>query len=135
MTDAVQAGGWLWRGIVVWDKTANSRPRAGFSARAEYLIWGTRGAFDREVYLPGVIAAATPRGDERRHMTEKPIGLLEQLMEICPEGGLVLDPFSGSGSTLDAARNRGRRALGFEINDAHLETAGKRLDQLSLEAA
>ena len=135
MTDAVQAGGWIWRGIVVWDKTANTRPRSGFSARAEYLVWGTRGPFDADIYLPGVIVAATPRGDERRHMTEKPIGLLEQLIAICPAGGLVLDPFVGSGSTLDAARNQGRRALGFELNDHHLETAGKRLAQGSLGEA
>jgi len=135
MTDAVQAGGWLWRGVVVWDKTANCRPRQGFSARAEYLVWGTRGPYESDVYLPGVIAAATPRGDERRHMTEKPIGLLEQLIDLSPSGGLILDPFVGSGSTLDAARNKGRSAIGFELNDHHIETAGKRLDQTSLEAA
>ncbi len=132
MTDAVQAGGWIWRGIVAWDKTSIVRPRAGFSARAEYIVWGTRGAFTRKVYLPGVISAATPRGDERRHMTEKPIGLLEQLVEVCPTDGLVLDPFVGSGSTLDAARNRGRRGLGFEINDTYLELSALRLDQTSL---
>lgn len=132
VTDAVQAGGWVWRGLVVWDKTTIARPRPGFSSRAEYIVWGTRGAIDLDVYLQGVIAAATPRGDERRHMTEKPIGLLEQLIQICPRDGLVLDPFAGSGSTLDAARNQGRRALGFELNDVHLETAGQRLAQGSL---
>lgn len=132
MTDAIQVAGWVWRGLVVWDKTAASRPRPGFSSRAEYVVWGTRGAFDREVYLPGVIPAATPRGAARRHMTEKPLGLLEQLVEVCPPGGLVLDPFVGSGSTLDAARNRGRHAIGFEINERHLATAALRLDQQSL---
>lgn len=133
VTDAVQAGGWVWRGIIVWDKTAgNVRPRSGFSAAAEYVVWGTRGPFTRDVYIPGVIPAATPRADIRRHQTEKPIGLLERLVEIAPPGGLVLDPFAGSGSTLDAARNRGRRSLGFELNDTHLETAALRLDQQSL---
>ncbi|HET9186675.1 MAG TPA: DNA methyltransferase, partial [Acidothermaceae bacterium] len=62
----------------------------------------------------------------------KPIGLLEQLVQVCPPGGVVLDPFAGSGSTLDAARNQGRRALGFELNDHHLESAGNRLAQASL---
>ena len=65
-------------------------------------------------------------------MTEKPLGLLEQLVEVCPPGGLVLDPFVGSGSTLDAARNRGRQAIGFEINARHLETAAQRLAQQSI---
>jgi site-specific DNA-methyltransferase (adenine-specific) len=132
VTDAIQAGGWVWRGIVVWDKTTIARPRPGFSSRAEYIVWGTRGIFNREIYLQGLISAAAPRGDERRHMTEKPLGLLEQLVAICPPGGLILDPFAGSGSTLDAARNLGRRAIGFELNDEHLETAGYRLAQLSL---
>ncbi len=132
MTDAVQAGGWVWRGIVPWDKTQIARPRAGFSARCEYVVWGTRGAFDAAVYLQGIVSAAAPRGDDRRHMTEKPVGLLEQLIEVCPPNGLVLDPFVGSGSTLDAARNRGRRALGFELNDEHLETASQRLAQGSI---
>ncbi len=54
---------------------------------------------------------------------------------IAPVGGLVLDPFVGSGSTLDAARNKGRNAIGFEINMDHLETAGHRLDQMSLGEA
>jgi len=131
MTDAVQAGGYIWRGIVAWDKI-HVRPRAGFSSRAEYLVWGTRGPYSSDVYLPGVIQAATPRGEERIHQTEKPLGLLEQLVEVCPPGGLVLDPFVGSGSTLDAARNRGRRALGFEINADYMELAARRLDQASL---
>lgn len=132
MTDAVQAGGYVWRGIVVWDKGPNVRPRPGFTSRAEYLVWGTRGPYASDLYLPGVILAPTPRGDARTHMTEKPLGLLEQLVEICPPGGLILDPFVGSGSTLDAARNRGRRAVGFEVNDQHLEAAGLRLAQGSL---
>ena len=129
LTDAIQAGGWIWRGVVIWDKGAAARPRSGFQARAEYIVWGTRGPFTEAVYLPGVIHAAAPRGNERRHMTEKPLGLLERLIEIAPMGGLVLDPFVGSGSTLDAARNCGRRALGFELNEDHLETAGMRLAQ------
>jgi site-specific DNA-methyltransferase (adenine-specific) len=131
VTDAVQAGGWVWRGIVVWDKTiGNVRPRPGFSSAAEYLVWGTRGAYDSDTYIPGVIPAATPRN--RIHQTEKPIGLLERLIDICPPGGLVLDPFAGSASTLDAARNRGRRAIGIELNDEHLENGALRLHQGSI---
>lgn len=136
MTDAVQAGGFVYRGIVVWDKGgAGGKPRRGFRASAEFLVWGTRGAFSDEVYLPGVVRATAPRSAVRLHQTEKPIGLLEQLVGACPPGGLVLDPFAGSGSTLEAARNKGRRALGFELNDHYIETAAKRLDQMSLEAA
>jgi site-specific DNA-methyltransferase (adenine-specific) len=71
------------------------------------------------------------------HPTEKPIdGLLDPLIRYaCPPGGLVLDPFAGSGSTLDAARQSGRRAIGIEANEAYCEAAARRLSALTLPAA
>jgi site-specific DNA-methyltransferase (adenine-specific) len=63
------------------------------------------------------------------HPTEKPVtGLLEHLISYaCPIGGLVLDPFAGSGSTLDAARRAGRRAIGIERHEPYAEAAARRL--------
>lgn len=72
------------------------------------------------------------------HHTEKPIGILDPLIRYaCPVGGLVLDPFAGSGSTLDAARQAGRRAIGIEGDEKYVEAAAKRLSQsvLDFEAA
>ena len=70
------------------------------------------------------------------HPTEKPLGILAPLLEYtCPEGGLVVDPFAGSGSTLDAARQSGRRAIGIEANEEYAEAAARRLDALTLPAA
>jgi site-specific DNA-methyltransferase (adenine-specific) len=64
------------------------------------------------------------------HPTQKPIDLLTPLIEYsCPPGGLVLDPFMGSGSTLVAARQSGRRAIGIEIARGDCETAVARLAQ------
>lgn len=70
------------------------------------------------------------------HPTEKPIvGLLDPLIRYaCPPGGLVLDPFAGSGSTLDAARQSGRRAIGIERHEPYAEAAALRLSQLTLGA-
>jgi site-specific DNA-methyltransferase (adenine-specific) len=70
------------------------------------------------------------------HPTEKPLGILSPLIEYaCPEGGLVVDPFAGSGSTLDAARQSGRRAIGIERHEPYAEAAAKRLSNLTLPAA
>jgi site-specific DNA-methyltransferase (adenine-specific) len=70
------------------------------------------------------------------HPTEKPLGILSPLLEYaCPPGGLVLDPFAGSGSTLDAARQSGRQAIGIECHEPYAEAAARRLDARTLPAA
>jgi site-specific DNA-methyltransferase (adenine-specific) len=66
--------------------------------------------------------------------TEKPTGIVEPLVEYgCPSGGLVLDIFAGSCSTLVAARNLGRRAIGIEKREAQCEQAARRLAQDCLD--
>lgn len=64
------------------------------------------------------------------HPTQKPLGILRPLIEFSvPPGGVVLDPFSGSGSTLLAAMEMGRRAIGIEISEAYCKETVKRLAQ------
>lgn len=64
------------------------------------------------------------------HPTEKPGGILDPLIRYAvPPGGVVLDPFAGSGSTLDAARAAGRRAVGIEIDERYAARAAARLAQ------
>lgn len=68
------------------------------------------------------------------HPTQKPVGLLELMVGYgCPSTGVVLDPFAGSGSTLVAARNLGRRAIGVEGREEQCEKTAIRLSQGVLE--
>lgn len=70
------------------------------------------------------------------HPTEKPPGVLCPLIEFSvPTGGTVLDPFAGSGSTGDAARQLGRHAVLIEANGEYVEQAARRLAQGTLPFA
>jgi site-specific DNA-methyltransferase (adenine-specific) len=85
--------------------------------------------------MRSVIAVPSMHG-RALHPTEKPIALLDPLIEYaCKPGGLIVVPFVGSGSDLDAARQSGRRAIGVELHEPYAETAAKRLSQGILEIA
>lgn len=127
-TDYLQAGGWVWRGVVPWAKKT-ARPQMGrFSAQCEYVVWGSAGPMpvERGVgCLPGFYEFAYP--SEREHITQKPLDLMAAMVEIVEPGGVVLDPFMGSGTTGVAAVQLGRKFIGCEQNEQYFEVACRRM--------
>ena len=63
------------------------------------------------------------------HPTQKPLALMKWCLTFFPLAKSVLDPFMGSGTTLVAAKNLGRKAIGIEIEERYCEIAAKRLSQ------
>jgi site-specific DNA-methyltransferase (adenine-specific) len=131
-TDAVQVGGWVWRGIVPWAKP-NARPQMGrFKAECEYAIWGSNGPMPANTdvgCLRGFYEMNPPTGATREHQTQKPRELMKQIAGIVVPGGVVLDPFTGSGSTGVGALAAGRCFVGVERSPAYLDIATRRLRQ------
>lgn len=99
------------------------------------------GAFNEEAFVryvdrpDNILSIGFSPSEAGLHPTQKPIRLMQALIELATQPGqVVLDPFAGSGSTLLAARNLGRKFFGYELDPQYFSTAKDRLqrEQLSL---
>ena len=131
MTDALQWAGWIWRGVLAWDKT-NSRPQRGrFRQQAEFVVWGSNGhmPIDRKApVLPGVFRQSMPVHAKRIHQTEKPLGVMRDIVHIVEPGEIILDPFAGAGTTVLAAKLEGYPSIGIELSSHYAQAAQERVD-------
>ena len=133
MTDVLQAGGFVWRGVVAWNKGRGSRaPHKGyFRHQCEYIVCGTNGPCPKAEHagpFDGCMEEVVRQAD-KFHMTGKPTRLLERLVECVPPGGRVIDPFSGSSTTGVACTLTGRDFVGVEQTEEYCKISKKRLQQ------
>lgn len=95
------------------------------------LAWMNSGC---GVYASRVINPASFQS-ERQHPTQKPVELMAWCIDKSGSTGTVLDPFMGSGTTLVAAKQLGRKAIGIELEEKYCEIAVQRLAQKVLPLA
>ena len=101
----------------------------GFGDEEIYVLGaGWVGGRRTNVYRMPKVAAANNPG----HPTPKPVPLMEALLEHVDESWLIADPFAGSGATLLAARNMGRRVIGVEMEEKYCEVIVRRLERAPL---
>lgn len=134
--DYVRTGAWIKIGAT--PQFTGDRPAVGFEAitithspgkkrwngGGSHAVWPVPIALDRGGTSP------------RNHPTEKPLALMTKLVSLFSDPGEVIcDPFMGSGTTLRAAKDLGRRAIGIETVEKYCEIAARRCAQgvLSLE--
>lgn len=113
-----------WADRLVWDKKRPGMNGGPWRYRHE-SIYVTKG-FVRTDNAAVSIIEAWP--DQTDHIHAKPLALMLRLVAAAPPGAIA-DPFAGSGSTLVAAKQLGRRAIGVEIDERYCEIAAKRLTQ------
>jgi site-specific DNA-methyltransferase (adenine-specific) len=98
-------------------------------------VWALPKTGEEELDADGqgrIWTMTTPKPGEKahgRHPTQKPVALLERIVDACTDDdAVVLDPFCGSGTTGVAAVSKGRRFVGIDLDESYLELTKKRLD-------
>jgi site-specific DNA-methyltransferase (adenine-specific) len=115
--------------ILVWNK-GKIGMGAVFRNQHEFIVHVTAGNPSDPQRRDVANVLTFPPVRDGDHPTEKPESLLRTLLSVvCPPGGLVLDPFAGSGSTLSAARSLNLNAVGIEADERYCEVIAKRFAQ------
>lgn len=131
----------VYERILVWSKPMTlSSQRANATWHWEPIFWWKKGKPKLSRCVSDVLTYNPPlfrtNPENVNHPTQKPVGLIRELLDLAsPEGGIILDPFMGSGTTLRAAKDLGRRAIGIELEERYVEVAIKRLEQSVLPLA
>ncbi len=138
LVEVLEKNGFFIKDLIRWEKS-NPMPRnvnSRYVADCEMAIWAVKGnkgwtfnkpsnvPYLKPVYKTGVVLGK----GKRIHPTQKSLELFESIIEVhSNKGDLVFDPFSGSGTTAVACKNKGRRFIGSEIDIKYYEKAIERL--------
>ena len=127
---ALESSGLRYRNMIIWDK-GHAGLGCGFKPAHEVLLEFTNGATEYQCKTgQNVIRSARVHASDRKHNAEKPTKLLCEVIKVAvPEGGLVIDPFMGSGSVLEACVQMGCRYVGCELEERYCESAVDRIRQ------
>ena len=124
------------RGTVAWEKSnPPPQPRPGYMSALEFIAWlqkpGAPATWNGNGAQRNILKFPICSGEERtEHRTQKPLALIKDLiLRHSDPGDLILDPYVGSGTTLRAAKDLGRRAVGIELREDFCVLTVKRLGQ------
>lgn len=105
---------------LIWDKGQRD-----FTLADCEMAWSSQDKAVREFDYSRAIA----NKENGQHPTQKPVALMKWCIVIVPQSYLILDPYLGSGTTMVAAKQLGRKCIGIEISEKYCEIAAKRCSQ------
>ena len=130
---AIASAGFALRGQAIWDKQTRGMgdTRRTLAPAHEVMLFAAKGDFTWPGGRPcTMFRFGVPRGPNRTHPTEKPVGLRTAVTAATTRpGDMVVDPFAGSGSTGEAAVRLGRSFEGIELDRGHARRARARISR------
>ena len=130
----IESAGFKIKNIIVWVKnnwTAGDL-KASFGKQYEFIILANKGrAFFNGKRLSDVWEFDRVVGKNQVHQNQKPIELIERMiLKHSVPGGVVLDPFMGSGTTGVACLKNSREFIGYELDKRYFEIAEERIKEV-----
>jgi len=138
--EEIECAGFIVKSQVIWDRMHHGMGdlKGAFAPQHDVIWYATKG---RRIFVNGrpksVIRHKRPSPvDDHGHPTCKPVALMEDLIKATDDGsgGLILDPFLGSGTTGVAAANTGRRFIGIERDPDYFTIAQARIQKAQADA-
>ena len=129
---------WEFEQEIVWNRNCSTMFNAKrFAVSHEFIYgFGKSHYWDDNANIQMTVWNIRPEYDIKSHPCPMPVELARRcIFASCPPGGIVLDPFMGSGTTLVAAKKEGRKAIGIDVSEAYCKLAIKRLQQKQFDFA
>jgi DNA modification methylase len=132
--DVAEESGYGVRSMIVWDKGSPGMGM-GWRAQHELVLFATRATikFDNHKAVGNVVTPS--RTGNLLHPTQKPVELIETILDVMDMVATVYDPFAGSGTTLVACEHAGRRCYAMELDPLYCDVTVERWEQVSGQKA
>lgn len=130
--DVLESSGFGVRNMIVWDKGSPGMGQ-GWRTQHELIAFGSRASLKFDGHKAQGNVIQTTRTGNPLHPTQKPVELLEKILDVTDMCETFYDPFTGSGTTIVACEKAGRSARGMEIDPGFAAVTIERLSEMGLD--
>lgn len=130
LVTAWESVGWSLRSVIVWDKAKSGAMGSFWRNNHEWACVFTKGQPNPPAHRSCFNTWTGNKPHGHKHPTEKPLGLMQYIIEAIPkQKNQIIDPFTGSGTTLHAAKMLGWKSVGIERDQKYCEAVVRKVSQ------